>query len=174
MTKTAKTFMYGSVLAVVLVEVGLVAGQMKHTHHPVAAIDQNSQEPTDSAAASEEAAIRQVLVEQTTAWNAGNVEAFMKAYKDASDTTFIGAHVRQGYQPIQENYRKNYSSKLKMGTLTFSELNVRVLDAKYAIVTGKFHLSRPKSDKGAKNDGVFSLVWEKTDAGWKIILDHTS
>lgn len=66
-----------------------------------------------------------------------------------------------------------------MGRLTFSALDVRLLpdangQVRYATVTGRFHLQRNPSSKAGKDDGVFSLVWEKTAEGWKIILDHTS
>jgi ketosteroid isomerase-like protein len=60
-----------------------------------------------------------------------------------------------------------------MGTLTFSELEARPLDANFAIVVGKYHLDRAKKD-GGNAEGVFSVVLEKTDKGWKIVLDHTT
>jgi ketosteroid isomerase-like protein len=60
-----------------------------------------------------------------------------------------------------------------MGTLTFSELEVRSLDPQFAIVVGKYHLDRPKKE-GGEADGLFSMVLEKTAKGWKIILDHTT
>jgi ketosteroid isomerase-like protein len=47
------------------------------------------------------------------------------------------------------------------------------LGANYAVVTGKFHLARTVAG-GGDAQGIFSLVWEKTAEGWKIILDHTS
>jgi uncharacterized protein (TIGR02246 family) len=118
-------------------------------------------------------AIRQVLDDQAAAWNRGDVDAFMRAYKDASDTTFIGKSVAQGYRPILERYKKAYSSKDAMGTLDYSELTVRELGADHAVVTGRFHLTRTAAG-GGDASGIFSLVWEKTAEGWKIILDHTS
>ena len=119
------------------------------------------------------AAIRQVLDDQGAAWNRGDVETFMHAYKDSPDTTFIGKSVAHGYAPILERYKKLYSSKDAMGTLDYSDLAVRELGANYAVVTGKFHLARNAAGGGDAR-GIFSLVWEKTPQGWKIILDHTS
>ena len=60
-----------------------------------------------------------------------------------------------------------------MGTLTFSELEVHALSDDFAICLGKYHLDRSKKDGGSA-DGLFSLVLEKTDDGWKIVLDHTT
>ena len=45
---------------------------------------------------------------------------------------------------------------------------------RYAAVTGRFHLDRSAHGEVTKDDGVFSLLWEKTPSGWKIILDHSS
>ncbi len=119
------------------------------------------------------AAIRQVLDDQVAAWNRGDVDTFMHAYKDSPDTTFIGKSIEHGYTPILERYKKAYSSKDAMGTLDFSDLAVRTLSANFAVVTGRFHLAR-NAQGGGDVSGIFSLVWEKTAAGWKIILDHSS
>ncbi|WP_235577747.1 nuclear transport factor 2 family protein [Rhodanobacter sp. Root561] len=125
------------------------------------------------------AAIRQVLNRQQAAWNLGDVDGFMHGYKDAPDTTFVGSSVRKGYRAILESYRKHYAGKAQMGKLTFSDLDVRLLpgrdgEVRYAVVTGRFHLDRAAHGEVAQDDGVFSLLWEKTADGWKIILDHTS
>jgi uncharacterized protein (TIGR02246 family) len=117
--------------------------------------------------------IKEVLAKQAEAWNLGDVETFMTGYKDAPDTTFIGKSVTQGYSTVLDHYKKTYSSKEAMGTLEFSDLEVRSLDVEYAVVTGKFHLTRSAAG-GGDASGIFSLVWEHTDSGWKIILDHTS
>jgi uncharacterized protein (TIGR02246 family) len=119
------------------------------------------------------AAIQQAIREQAEAWNRGDVEAFMKTYKDAPETTFIGKTVQHGYAPILERYKKAYPNKDAMGKLDFSAIEVRELGANYAVVTGRFHLARNAAG-GGDASGIFSLVWEKTPEGWKIILDHTS
>jgi len=130
-------------------------------------------QPLLSKAQDGSAAIQQAIRDQADAWNRGDVEAFMKSYKDAPDTTFIGKTVRQGYAPILERYKKAYPNKDAMGKLDFSAITVRSLGADYAVVTGRFHLTRNAAG-GGDASGIFSLVWEKTPEGWKIILDHTS
>ena len=124
-------------------------------------------------------AIRLVLGQQQAAWNRGDVENFMHGYKDAPDTTFVGSSVRKGYRMILADYRKHYANKAQMGRLTFSGIEVRPLPeaggaVRYALVTGHFHLDRSAHGEAAQDDGVFSLLWEKTADGWKIIVDHTS
>jgi len=137
--------------------------------------------PVSSLAAtgSEAAAIRQVMAQQAGAWNRGDVAGYMRGYKDAPDTTFVGSSVRKGYRAILDSYRKHYANAAQMGRLSFSELDVRLLpgaggEVRYAAVTGRFHLDRTVRGEAGKDDGVFSLLWEKTADGWKIILDHTS
>jgi len=139
----------------------LLAASLSTPH--TAARAQQASEPT----------IQQILRDQADAWNRGDVEAFMHAYKDAPDTTFIGKSIQRGYLPILERYKKAYPNKDAMGTLDFSEIAVRELGADHAVVTGRFHLSRNTAG-GGDASGIFSLIWEKTPQGWKIILDHTS
>ena len=120
-----------------------------------------------------EAAIHHLLDQQTTDWNRGDVEAFMKGYEDSPTTTFVGQTVQYGYATILERYRKLYTTPAAMGKLTFSHLAIRVLDADYAVATGNFHLERT-TDGGGNADGIFSLLFKHDSSGWKIILDHTS
>jgi ketosteroid isomerase-like protein len=60
-----------------------------------------------------------------------------------------------------------------MGKLDFSELDIQLLGADYANVSGRFHLAR-EATGGGEAKGVFTLLFHKTGAGWRIIQDHTS
>jgi uncharacterized protein (TIGR02246 family) len=124
-------------------------------------------------AQSAEDAIRQVLSDQARAWNRGDVVTFMRGYADSPQTTFIGKSIEHGYQRILARYQRNYGSPEAMGQLEFSDLEVRMLGAEHAVVTGHFHLARTQAG-GGDAAGMFSLVFEKEATGWKIILDHTS
>ena len=125
------------------------------------------------ASTQDETAIRGVLDAQVAAWNRGDVVTFMQGYNNSPDTTFVGKTIAHGFASILERYRTNYTDKEKMGQLTFSDLEVHPLDAHFAVVTGRYHLARTAS-AGGEAQGIFSLVFKKTSAGWKIILDHTS
>ncbi|MBB5357617.1 uncharacterized protein (TIGR02246 family) [Rhodanobacter sp. ANJX3] len=130
-------------------------------------------------AAPDVTAIEQVLAQQQAAWNRGDIDDFMHGYKDAPDTTFVGSSVRKGYRDILASYRQHYATRAQMGRLTFSAIDVRLLPGadgvvRYAVVTGRFHLDRSAHGEVTKDDGVFSLLWERTPGGWKIILDHSS
>ena len=120
-----------------------------------------------------EAAIRHLLDQQTTDWNRGDVDAFMKGYEDSPDTTFVGQTVQYGYATIRDRYKKLYTTPAAMGQLTFTHLAIRVLDGNYATATGNFHLERTTAG-GGNADGIFSLLLRKETPGWKIILDHSN
>jgi len=120
-----------------------------------------------------ESQIRQVLTDQVSAWNKGDIDAFMRGYQDSPETTFIGKTVHHGWQQVLERYKHDYSTKEARGTLEFSELSIRMLGPEYAIATGRYHLARSAAG-GGDATGIFSLVWQKSAGGWKIILDHTS
>ncbi len=124
-------------------------------------------------AQSSESAIRQVLTDQQAAWNRGDIVAFMHGYDDSPQTTFIGKTIQHGYQMILERYKRNYGSREAMGELAFSDIDVRMLGPEHAVMTGHFHLTRTQAG-GGEATGIFSLVFEKKAAGWKIVLDHTS
>ena len=119
------------------------------------------------------AAMKRVLEDQVSAWNQGDIDAFMRGYKNSPETTFIGKTVHRGWQQVLERYKHSYTTKEAMGTLAFSDLDVRMLGPDHAVATGQYHLTRSAAG-GGDATGVFSLVWEKTAEGWKIILDHTS
>ncbi len=118
-------------------------------------------------------AIRAVLDKQVADWNRGDMEAFAAGYKNSPDILFIGSKISRGYAQMLDTYRKNYSTKEKMGTLNFSDLDVQPLDERFATVTGHFHLERTAAG-GGNSDGHFLLVFEKTPDGWKVVRDDTT
>ncbi len=117
------------------------------------------------------AAIRKVMDDQAAAWNRGDVEGFMQGYWRSEKLNFVsGTDVARGWQAALDRYKKNYDSKAKMGTLTFSGLEITVLSKDSAVVLGSWALSREKDNPGGK----FTLIFRKFKDGWKIIHDHTS
>jgi hypothetical protein len=67
-------------------------------------------------------------------------------------------------------YQESYTTSEQMGTLTFNDVDVRLLPngcgrTEIALVTGKFHLQRTAHGEAKKDDGIFSLVWRKGPHG---------
>lgn len=134
---------------------------------------------TAAAQPTDETAIRKVMDDQAAAWNRGDLAAFMTGYEDSPQTTFVGNKNTYGYQAILDSYKRSFATKDEMGTLTFSDLEIRLLPAsdgmvEYAMMYGRFHLDRTAHGVSKKDDGYYSLLWHKTKDGWKIIVDHTS
>jgi ketosteroid isomerase-like protein len=139
---------------------------------PRAGTSSDTDNPLHTASRAELDVVK-VLVAQEHAWNDGDVEGFMKGYKDSPETIFIGKDVAKGYQQIFNDYKRDYTTRASMGNLVYSELVVTTLSDTFAICTGKYHVDRTKKE-GGPADGLFSLVLEKTAEGWKIVLDHTT
>jgi len=118
--------------------------------------------------------VRKLLKDSEDAWNRGDLVVFASYYDDSPETTFIGREVtRGGPEAIVARYRRGYPTREAMGTLTFSEIEVRALGKEYALANGKFALKRTAAG-GGDASGRFTLVLRKTAKGWKIIHDHSS
>jgi ketosteroid isomerase-like protein len=139
----------------------------------IVTLSARAQDAQLKTATQQELDVIKVLLAQETAWNHGDLEAFVQGYKNSPETLFITRQVFRGVDGMLEEYRHNYPTKAAMGALAFSELEVHPLDDNFVVVIGKYHLDRNKKEGGNTN-GIFSLVFEKTDKGWKIIIDHTT
>ena len=126
--------------------------------------------PTD-ATSEVDRAVRSVLAAQARDWNAGDLPAFMQGYARTDTTRFAsGGSVVRGWATVMERYQKHYTNRAAMGHLTFSELEVTVLAPDAAVVFGRWELVREKDKPG----GLFTLLFRRTDGGWRIVADHTS
>ena len=73
---------------------------------------------TISAQTKPEQAIRNILAQQTIAWNQGNLDAFMKGYWKSDSLVFVGkSGLTYGYRQTLNNYKKNYPDTAHMGKL---------------------------------------------------------
>jgi uncharacterized protein (TIGR02246 family) len=117
------------------------------------------------------AAVRAVLEAQVAAWNRGDIEGFMEGYRRSEETVFIsGDSVTRGWQTVLDRYKKGYDTRAKMGTLTFSELDIKFLSKKTAVVIGRWALQREQDNP----HGRFTLLFRKFKEGWRVVHDHTS
>ena len=123
------------------------------------------------AQSADEKSIREILSDQTKAWNKGNLEDFMAGYWESDSLLFIGkSGVNNGWQKTLENYQKGYPDTTAMGKLNFDLLELRQLSPEYFFVVGKWHLQRSIGNIG----GHFSLLFNKINGKWKIVADHSS
>jgi uncharacterized protein (TIGR02246 family) len=121
--------------------------------------------------AKETAAIRAVLDAQVAAWNRGDIEGFMDGYWRSGETVFVsGDTVTHGWAVVLERYKKGYDTRDKMGTLMFSDLEIKLISKDAAVALGRWQLTRA----GDTPHGRFTLIFRRTGQGWRIVHDHTS
>lgn len=115
--------------------------------------------------------IRSILRAQQEAWNRGDIDGFMNGYARSASTVFISEDtIRRGWQTVRDRYRKKYSSRAKMGTLTFSDLEITLLSSDSAVASGRWKLKRANDQP----HGRFTLILRRLPEGWRIVYDHTS
>ena len=138
---------------------------------------QSDETPADQRADLEEG-IKHVLLSQVEAWNHGKLEGFMQGYWHSPDLTFFsGATETRGWEPTLARYRQRYQAEGKeMGKLEFQKLNIDLLSRRSAVVTGQWQLtmSDGKTPDGKQPHGLFTLIFKRLPAGWRIVHDHTS
>jgi len=124
------------------------------------------QQPPNSVAE-----IQAVLTAQQDAWNRGDIDAFMNGYARSPSTVFISEdEVRRGWETVRDRYHTRYSDRAKMGTLSFSEIEVTMLSPDAAVVLGRWKLKRENDEP----HGRFTLIFKRLPEGWRIVHDHTS
>lgn len=116
--------------------------------------------------------IRAVLDAQVDAWNRGDLEGFMKGYWKSEDLVFFsGGDVTKGWDAALARYRKRYQADGKeMGKVAFAEVEITPIGAENAIVRGRWKVVTSKETM----EGLFTLRFQKLDAGWRIVHDHSS
>jgi uncharacterized protein (TIGR02246 family) len=116
--------------------------------------------------------VRAVLDAQVKAWNKGDLDGFLDGYWDDDRLTFYsGGDINKGLKAVRERYHKRYKAEGKeMGTLSFSDLDIQVVAADFAVVRGRYRLVMKKDEP----TGLFTLWMRKLPGGWKVIHDHTS
>ncbi len=118
-----------------------------------------------------ETEIARVLLQQVKAWNRGDIEGFMEGYLRSDSTRFAsGNTVYYGWDTVLQRYKQRYANREAMGTLTFSDLDIRVLSERYALVFGRWKLQRTADQPS----GLFTLLFIRVPEGWRILHDHTS
>jgi ketosteroid isomerase-like protein len=162
---------------VLFAQAGSSSGATGKTEQQTAADARQDETPANQRAELEEG-IKHLLVSQVEAWNHGNLEAFMQGYWRSPDLTFFsGASVTRGWEPTLLRYRQRYQSEGKeMGKLEFQDLNIDLLSRRSAVVTGKWQLtmSDSKTSGSKQPHGLFTLIFKRMPAGWRIVHDHTS
>jgi uncharacterized protein (TIGR02246 family) len=104
------------------------------------------------------------------AWNRADLEAFLSDY--STDAVFMGRTVIVGVDSIRASYLRNFWRDGKpRAQLAFDELETRMLGPDHALMRGRCILTAPDNTQQFCR---FTLVWQRTPNGWKMIHDHSS
>jgi ketosteroid isomerase-like protein len=123
-----------------------------------------------SASPEPNAEILAVLNTQVAAWNRGDIDGFMDGYVRSDKLEFVsGGKITRGWQTVRDRYHRKYTSRAKMGRLTFSDVKFVSLNTANMMVLGRWSLRR----KADRPHGTFELIFRRTPAGWRIAHDHT-
>lgn len=119
--------------------------------------------------------IRALLVASAAAWNRGDLDGFLHPYLDSDSTTFIGSNGEvRGLASVRNRYRNVYwKDGAPATTLDFENIEITPLGSGHALAVG-YYVLRNRSSSDIADRGIFSLVFELTRHGWRIINDHTS
>jgi uncharacterized protein (TIGR02246 family) len=117
--------------------------------------------------------VTKVLLAQEAAWNNGDLDGYLSHYRDAPDTQAILGSAARGLDTIRNAFRQNFPNRESMGKLENSEVEVRPLGDNFALVTGRYELSRSKKGGGPAT-GTFTEIFEKTTAGWQVIFSENT
>lgn len=121
--------------------------------------------------AADEAEIRKRLAESAEAFNRGDLAGHLADY-DESVTFMTKDGPRPGVAPIEKAFREAYFKEgAPARSLRFESLAVRPLAEDVALATARWTLAG-----GGKPEqtGWFTAVWKRTDAGWRVVHDHSS
>ncbi|MFN5987720.1 MAG: YybH family protein [Chitinophagaceae bacterium] len=123
------------------------------------------------AQSNDEKIIRNILADQISFWNKGDIPGFMQGYWNNDSLVFVGKNgPTYGYNNTLRNYQKSYPNKDYMGILNFDILSVQPMEKDHFFVIGKFMLQRKVGDAS----GHFTLILRRINGVWKIVSDHSS
>lgn len=116
-------------------------------------------------------AIKKVLISQQECWNKGDIEGFMQGYWHSDKLSFSSTNsTTYGWENTLNQYKKNYNTPDKMGTLHFVISGISLTSDSTATLDGKWKLERKKDSP----HGNFTLTLQKINQQWLITKDFTT
>ena len=130
---------------------------------------------------SDREAIGDLMAQQESSWNSGDLEAFMTPYLQSDSLLFVGkSGPTYGWATTLANYQRGYPTPEHMGKLHFDVLQLDPIGTQHAFMLGAWHLAR--LDSLGDLQGYFTLIWKRNEQSvehpsaptWHIIADHSS
>jgi uncharacterized protein (TIGR02246 family) len=124
-------------------------------------------------ASREQLDVTKIVLAQENAWNKGDLETYLSYYKDAPDTEAILNGPVRGFDAIRNAMRQSFPNRDAMGSLEQSSVEVRELGPDHALAIGHYKLIRSRKN-GGEAEGNFTEIFEKTEAGWKLVFSENT
>jgi ketosteroid isomerase-like protein len=124
----------------------------------------NNIEPTEE--------VKKALDRQVNAWNNGDLEKAMSYYWNSPEILWVSkSGIQKGYQPVLEDFRKEFADKTKMGIYSYEPLHIEEISnsSVYFVIRWKIVLNGQKI-----MGGISSQVWKKISGEWVITVEHAS
>jgi uncharacterized protein (TIGR02246 family) len=133
----------------------------------------------DAGSAEDEAAIRQIIADQVTAWNAGDGKAYSVRFAEDGGFTNIFGMVMYGHEAFERRHSEIFATFFKGTTRTETIRRIRFVKPDVAIVdvdTEVQGITSMPSSVSLQSDGVLRTrllqVLVKRDGSWWIEAYH--
>jgi ketosteroid isomerase-like protein len=127
--------------------------------------------PIATSRADDQAQILSALQGSADAWNRGDIKGHLAVYVDTA-TFMTATGPRPGVAQAEAGFLRSYwRDGRPRQTLRFEQVAIRWLDEGAALQTGHFILS---GGGEPEQSGWFTLIWQRTGQGWRIVHDHAS
>ena len=116
--------------------------------------------------------VKAALDGQVAAWNAGDLEKAMAFYWNSPQILWISrGGVSKGYQPVLDDFKKEFSDRSKMGIYSYTPLHIEKLSTSSVLYVYRWKIEL----KGKRiMGGVSSQIWKKIGGVWLITSEHAS
>lgn len=126
------------------------------------------------AQSDEEAAVRDVLMQNAAAFERGDMAALNKLWaSDKSVTVFESGHANYGWTDYRDNHLKPEMAEMKNTKYVLSDIKPRIT-GNTAWATFKYTISADLKERRVEGGGLGTAVLEKRDGRWQIVHWHTS
>ncbi len=129
---------------------------------------------TVSAQASDEAAVRDTLLQNAAAFERGDMTALNKLWaNDESVSVFESGHANYGWADYRDKHLKPEMAEMKNTKYSITDIEARIA-GNTAWATFKYTISANLKDRRAEGGGLGTAILEKRDGRWVIVHWHSS
>jgi uncharacterized protein (TIGR02246 family) len=124
--------------------------------------------------ANDEAKIKQVLADFTTAWNRHDAKAFSNVFTDDADLTNVRGQSYHGKSEIETHHEPIFATRFKDSFMKIGEIKIRFIKPDVASLDALWEMSGIKDADGNEisEKGLMSFVLTKNNDKWLIQTSH--